>query len=46
MHYLSETPVILDDSKLRAKLGTVQKTPYQAGIEKTLAWMRVTPAVD
>jgi nucleoside-diphosphate-sugar epimerase len=40
MHYLFETPVILDDSKLRAKLGTVQKTPYEGGIEKTLAWMR------
>jgi nucleoside-diphosphate-sugar epimerase len=40
MHYLFETPVILDDSKLRTKLGTVQKTPYGAGIEKTLAWMR------
>ena len=40
MHYLFETPVILDDSKLRAKLGTVQKTSYEAGIEKTLAWMR------
>jgi nucleoside-diphosphate-sugar epimerase len=41
MHYLFETPVLLDDSKLRAKLGTVQKTPYEAGIEKTLAWMTV-----
>jgi nucleoside-diphosphate-sugar epimerase len=40
MHYLVETPVILDDSKLRAKLGTVHKTSYEAGIEKTLAWMR------
>ena len=40
MHYLAETPVILDDTKLRAQLGTVQKTPYAAGIEKTLAWMQ------
>jgi nucleoside-diphosphate-sugar epimerase len=43
MHYLFETPVILDDAKLRAKLGTVQKTSYEAGIEKTLAWMGANP---
>ena len=43
MLYLFETPVILDDSKLRAKLGTVEKTAYEAGIQKTLAWMRTNP---
>jgi nucleoside-diphosphate-sugar epimerase len=41
MHYLFETPVILDDSKLLRTLGTVEKTPYEAGIQKTLAWMRL-----
>jgi nucleoside-diphosphate-sugar epimerase len=40
MLYLEETPVILDDSKLLAKLGTVRKTPYDEGIRKTLEWMR------
>ena len=40
MLYLQETPVILDDSKLVAKLGPVHKTPYDEGIQKTLDWMR------
>jgi len=40
MHYLFETPVILDDSKLRSKLGEVKKTPYEEGIKQTLQWMR------
>jgi nucleoside-diphosphate-sugar epimerase len=39
MLYLQETPVILDDSKLMAKL-TVHKTPYDEGIRQTLDWMR------
>ncbi len=39
MLYLQETPVILDDSKLRAKFA-VKKTPYDEGIRKTLEWMR------
>ncbi len=40
MLYLQETPVLLDDSKLRAKLGAPHKTPYDEGIRQTLAWMR------
>jgi len=40
MLYLQETPVILDDSKLAAKLGGVKKTPYDEGIQKTVEWMR------
>ncbi len=40
MLYLEETPVILDDSKLQARLGTVRKTPYDQGIRRTLEWMR------
>ena len=40
MLYLEETPVILDDSKLQAKLGTLRKTPYDEGIRQTLEWMR------
>ncbi len=42
MLYLQETPVILDDSKLLAKLGAVRKTPYEEGIRKTLEWLRHT----
>ena len=40
MVYLQETPVILDDSKLAAKLGPLQKTSYDEGIRRTLEWMR------
>jgi nucleoside-diphosphate-sugar epimerase len=40
MLYLQETPVILDDSKLRAKLPAIHKTPYDEGIRLTLDWMR------
>jgi len=32
--------VILDHSKLRAKLGSVRKTPYEQGILEELAWMK------
>jgi nucleoside-diphosphate-sugar epimerase len=39
MLYLQETPVILDDSKLMAKL-PVHKTSYDDGIRQTLNWMR------
>jgi nucleoside-diphosphate-sugar epimerase len=40
MIYLQETPVILDDSKLIAKLGDVPKTPYGEGIRKTIDALR------
>lgn len=40
MLYLQETPVILDDSKLLAKLGNVHKTPYDEGIQQTIEWLR------
>ena len=43
MLYLQETPVLLDDSKLAAKLGPLHKTPYDEGIRETLAWMRLSP---
>ncbi|HTS66235.1 MAG TPA: NAD-dependent epimerase/dehydratase family protein [Candidatus Acidoferrales bacterium] len=39
MLYLQETPVILDDSKLNARLGPVRKTPYDEGIRHTLEWL-------
>jgi nucleoside-diphosphate-sugar epimerase len=40
MAYLQETPVILDDGKLAARLGAPFKTSYDEGIRKTVEWMR------
>lgn len=40
MLYLQETPVLLDDSKLLAKIGPVHKTSYDDGIRQTLDWVR------
>jgi nucleoside-diphosphate-sugar epimerase len=40
MLYLQETPVLLDDEKLRQKLGQVHKTSYDEGIKLTLDGMR------
>ena len=40
MLYLAETPVLLDDSKLVARLGPMPKTSYDEGIRQTLDWMR------
>lgn len=37
MHYLQTSPVILDDSRLKALLGDLQKTPYKEGIRQVLA---------
>ncbi|MEO8594357.1 MAG: NAD-dependent epimerase/dehydratase family protein [Candidatus Solibacter sp.] len=39
MLYLQERPVILDDSKLLARI-PVRKTSYDDGIRQTLEWMR------
>jgi len=44
MLYLTETPVLLDDEKLRRQLGQVHKTTYDEGIQQTLEWMRTNPA--
>lgn len=44
MLYLEETPVILDDSKLLARLGSVHKTSYDEGIRQTIEWMRAQTA--
>jgi nucleoside-diphosphate-sugar epimerase len=40
MMYLQETPVILDDSKLAARLGGLKKTSYDDGIRQTVESMR------
>ena len=37
MEYLLKTPVILDDKKLHAVLGSVHKTSYADGIKQTVA---------
>jgi nucleoside-diphosphate-sugar epimerase len=39
MLYLQETPVILDDGKLRAKFPEIHKTSYDDGIRQTVDWM-------
>jgi nucleoside-diphosphate-sugar epimerase len=46
MLYLEETPVLLDDEKLRAKLGEVHKTSYDDGIRQTIEWMRAGKRAD
>jgi hypothetical protein len=40
--YLQETPVILDDSKLAAKLGGLHKTSYDEGIRLTVEHLRAS----
>jgi nucleoside-diphosphate-sugar epimerase len=44
MLYLQETPVILDDSKLAAKLGGLTKTPYEEGIRRTIEFLKAARA--
>ncbi|MFP2962388.1 NAD-dependent epimerase/dehydratase family protein [Myxococcus sp. 1LA] len=43
MHYLHTTPVIMDDSALRALLGDIRKTPYLEGIRQSLAALSPAP---
>lgn len=43
MHYLHTSPVIMDDSALRALLGDIRKTPYRDGIRQTLAALSPAP---
>ncbi|WIG97979.1 NAD-dependent epimerase/dehydratase family protein [Myxococcus sp. SDU36] len=43
MHYLHTTPVIMDDSALKALLGDLRKTPYHEGIRQTLAALSPAP---
>jgi nucleoside-diphosphate-sugar epimerase len=43
MYYLQKTPVLLDDTKLAAKLGPMKKTPYREGIQATVDWMKAHP---
>lgn len=40
VRYLGETPVLLDDAKLRALLPDLKKTPYEEGASLTVAALR------
>jgi nucleoside-diphosphate-sugar epimerase len=46
MAYLQQTPVILDDTKLRTVLGTIRKTSYDDGIRATVAAAGLRPVVS
>jgi nucleoside-diphosphate-sugar epimerase len=37
MSYLISDPVLLDDARLRAKLGPIEKTPYDEAIRRLVA---------
>lgn len=43
VRYLSETPVLLDDAKLRSLLPGLSKTPYAEGARRTVAAARSAP---
>ncbi len=43
VRYLSETPVLLDDTKLRSLLPGVTKTPYEEGARLTVAAAQASP---
>jgi nucleoside-diphosphate-sugar epimerase len=45
MMYLLETPLVLDDQKLQAKIGPLAKTPYANAITATIAWLRGIPSL-
>lgn len=40
LYYLAETPVVLDDSALAARLGPLPKTPYAEGIRRTVEFLK------
>ncbi|SER43980.1 Nucleoside-diphosphate-sugar epimerase [Gracilibacillus ureilyticus] len=42
MLYLMEEPIVLDGTKYEREIGTLPKTPYEAGIRETLAALRKT----
>ncbi len=44
VRYLSETPILLDDAKLRALLPGLAKTPYEDGARRTVQAASVTPS--
>lgn len=40
LHYLGETPVLLDDAALRSVLGEIRKTPLEEGVARMAEWMK------
>lgn len=44
MLYLTEEPVVLSGEKYERLIGPVPKTPYEEGLRKTLAYMKVNRA--
>lgn len=40
MFYLYDSGFVLDDSDLHARIGDIEKTPYDKGIRETLGWMK------
>ena len=46
MRYLHETPILLDDAKLRALLPGMKKTPYAEGAKLAVAAARQKPRPD
>lgn len=38
LHYLGVTPVLLDDARLLAHLGSLHKTPYAEGVKRMVDW--------
>ena len=43
--HLWEAPVLLDGTKLRARLPSLRTTPYEEGLAVTIDWLRANPNV-
>jgi hypothetical protein len=43
--HLWEFPVLLDGTKLRARLPDLHSTPYEDGLSATVSWLRANPHV-
>jgi hypothetical protein len=43
--HLWEAPVLLDGTKLRARLLGLRSTPYEKGLAVTIDWLRANPNV-
>ena len=43
--FAGEAPVLLDGTKLGARLPAVRSTPYEEGLAITIGWLRAHPNV-
>jgi hypothetical protein len=43
--HLWEAPVLLDGTKLHARLPGLRSTPYEEGLATTIGWLRAHPNV-